>query len=159
MTKPMVYVETTVVSYLTAWPSRDLVRAAQQRTTREWWEKERDRFELVTSEVVLIEVAAGDPVAAAQRAAALSGLPVLKPTDAAVSVANTLVARRAIPSVAIRDALHVGVCAVSGVDFLLTWNFRHLANAALRRRIEETCEEQGYRAPVICAPDALLGEP
>ena len=113
----------------------------------------------MTSELVLIESAAGDAVASAERAAALAGLPVLAASDAATAVAEALLARGAIPAVASRDALHVGICAANGVDFVLTWNFRHLANAALRDRIDEACEAQGYHPPVICAPDGLFSEP
>jgi hypothetical protein len=151
-----VYIETTVVSYLTAWPSRDLVRAAQQRLTQEWWVRKRPHFELYTSELVLLESAAGDAAAAATRLSALDGIPVLAVTDAATAIADSLLAAGAIPTAASRDALHVGICAANGIDFLLTWNFRHLANAAMRDKIDEACELAGHRPPVICAPDALL---
>jgi hypothetical protein len=143
MSKRSVYVETTVVSYLTAWPSRDLVRAAQQQTTREWWDAQRHHFDLYTSELVLIECAAGDATASAERLAALTGIPVLTVSDAATAIADALLAQRAIPAAASRDALHVGISAANGVDFLLTWNFRHLANAAMRDKIEEACEGRG----------------
>jgi hypothetical protein len=155
---PTIYIETTVVSYLTAWTSRDLVRAAQQRLTRDWWDTQRSRFDVFTSELVLLECGAGDATAAADRLAVLAGLPALTVSDEASEVANNLVARGAIPIVASRDALHVGICCVNGIDFLLTWNFKHLANAAMRDRIAEACEEMGYRSPVICAPDALFEE-
>src|SRR6266436_4393589 len=127
---PTVYIETTIISYLTAWPSRDIVRAAQQQTTREWWETRRDRFELLSSELVVIECSTGDPTAAAERLKVLNALPLLLAvTEAATKLADALLAAGAIPAVASRDALHVGICASSGVNYLLTWNFRHLANA------------------------------
>src|SRR5436853_2080297 len=156
MNKQTVYIETTVVSYLTAWPSRDLVRAAQQRTTREWWDGRRDQFDLVSSELVLIECSAGDPTAAAERVQLLGGLPLLGATDVATALADALVAARAIPDVATRDALHVGICATNGVAYLLTWNFRHLANARMQDSIREVCEAHGYKSPVICTPEALF---
>jgi hypothetical protein len=155
--KSNVYIETTIVSYLTAWPSRDIVRAAQQQTTREWWDTRRDRFELLSSELVVIECSAGDPAAAEERLKVLNALPLLLAvTEAATKLADALLAAGAIPAVASRDALHVGICASSGVNYLLTWNFRHLANAQMQDKIREVCESRGYAAPTICAPDALF---
>jgi len=155
--KPNVYIETTIVSYLTAWPSRDIVRAAQQQTTHEWWATRRDQFEVLSSELVIIECSAGDPTAASERLKLLNALPaLLAVTEAATELADALVSAGAIPTVASRDALHVGICASSGVNYLLTWNFRHLANAQMQDRIREVCESGGYAAPTICAPDALF---
>jgi hypothetical protein len=154
--KPTVYIETTVVSYLTAWPSRDVVRAGQQRTTREWWDTQRERFDLLSSELVQLECAAGDPFAAADRLTLLKDIRVLDVTEEATAVADALTTAGAIPAVASRDALHVGVCAVNGVQYLLTWNFRHLANAQMQDSIRQTCEGLGYKGPTICSPDALF---
>jgi predicted nucleic acid-binding protein len=154
--KPAVYIETTVISYLTAWPSRDLIRAAQQQTTREWWDTERARFELFTSQLVLVEAAAGDATAAAERTEILRVLPLLDVNEPAAELADALVASGAIPAVATRDAVHVGICATNGIDYLLTWNFRHLANARMQDRIREVCESHGHKAPVICTPDTLF---
>ncbi len=156
--KQSVYIETTVVSYLTAWPSRDLVRAAQQQITRDWWDKHRPKFDLYAAELVLIEAAAGNPEAAAQRLAVLRDLPLLDTTGEALDLAGALLASAALPETAERDALHVGVAAVHGMDFLLTWNCRHLANAVLRDKIEEVCENAGLRPPKICTPEELLGD-
>jgi hypothetical protein len=153
-----VYIETTIVSYLKARPSRDLVRAAEQQITREWWDVQRPRFDLYTAELVLIEAAAGDPEGAAERLAVLRELPLLDTTQRALQVADVLLASAALPQTAERDALHVGVAADNGVDFLLTWNCRHLANAMLRDRIEEACERAGLRAPTICTPEELMGD-
>jgi hypothetical protein len=152
--KPTVYIETTFVSYLTAWSSRDLVRAAQQRSTQEWWETQRDHFELLTSELVVLEASAGD-AAADDRLKAIAGLPVLKVDERATDIAAALLTAGAVPQVAARDALHVGLCAANGIDYLLTWNFRHLANAALRDKITEVCMLLSYRSAVICTPDEL----
>jgi hypothetical protein len=152
---PTVYIETTVVSYLTAWPSRDLVRAAHQQITREWWAAQRQRFELYTSEVVRIEAAAGDATAAAERLVALDPLPLLDVTPAATALAGALIAEQAFPPNEARDALHVAVATVHGMDYLLTWNFKHIANAQMQDRIVEVCQRHGYRPPVICSPEAL----
>lgn len=153
-----VYIETTVISYLKAWPSRDLVRAAEQQITREWWDVQKPKFELYTAELVLIEAAAGDPEAAAERLTVLRELPLLDTTERALQVADMLLVSAALPETAERDALHVGVAADNGMDFLLTWNCRHLANAMLRDRIEEACEGAGLRPPKICTPEELMGD-
>src|SRR5258705_4433574 len=118
--KPTVYIETTVVSYLTAWPSRDLVRAAQQQQTREWWDVRREAFELVCSELVQREAAAGDPAAAADRLKVLADLRVLVATPAAAALAVDLIARLQLPPRAQPDAPHVAMAATDGIEYPLT---------------------------------------
>jgi len=154
--KPTVYIETTVVSYLTAWTSRDLVRAAQQQQTREWWDVRREDFELVCSELVEREAAAGDPVAAGDRLKALTDLRVLVATPEAAALAVDLIKRLQLPPRAQPDALHVAIAATNGIDYLLTWNCRHLSNAVLRPRIEWVCRDNGLEPPVICTPPELM---
>jgi hypothetical protein len=154
--KPTVYVETTVPSYLTAWPSRDVVRAGEQQVTRDWWERRTD-FELRVSSLVLLECGAGDSEAAALRLAALDGVPVLAQTPEAETLADTLLREVPLPAKAAADALHIAVAAVNGVGYLLTWNCTHIANATLRPRIEAICRQLGYEPPVICTPKELLG--
>jgi hypothetical protein len=151
-----VYIETTIVSYLTAWPSRNLIGAAQQQITRDWWRDAAQRFELVTSELVMIEASTGDATVAAERMAKLRPLINLDATEAAVRLGQSLVDGGAIPVKASRDAIHVGICATNGIPYLLTWNFRHLANATMKDRIDEVCEAQGFRPPVICTPEELF---
>jgi predicted nucleic acid-binding protein len=145
------YIETSVVSYLTAWPSRDLVRAAHQQVTREWWAT-RASFELHISQFVLDEAAAGDAVAAAERLEALRDLPLLDVTEDVILLATELVAGGGLPAKARVDALHVAVATVHGMDFLLTWNCTHIANAATRGTIEELCRAAGFEPPIICTP-------
>jgi hypothetical protein len=156
--KPRVYLETTIPSYLTAWPSRDLVRAAHQQITRDWWDKRRAVFELFISQVVLRECQAGDATAAAERLKILQDLPLLEQTEEATRLAQALVDRVPLPERAAVDALHVAIAAVHGVDYLLTWNCTHIANATLRDPIESVCRENGYEPPAICTPDELLAE-
>jgi predicted nucleic acid-binding protein len=152
--KPRVYVETTVPSYLTAWPSRDLVRAAHQQITREWWTN-RDAFDLYSSRLVVRECQAGDPVAAAERLTALSGVPLLEQTPETASLAEALVRGVPLPERAAADALHIAIAAVHGVDYLLTWNCTHIANVTLRPRIEAVCRASGFEPPLICSPEEL----
>jgi hypothetical protein len=154
-TKPRVYLETTIVSYLTASASPDDIKAGHQRVTREWWNR-RSRFELFVSETVLTEVERGDPSASARRLAALEGIPVLTVTAEADDLATKLVAAHAMPPEAAVDAMHVAVAVINGIDYVLTWNCAHIANAAMRGRIERTIREAGYEAPVLCTPEELM---
>jgi hypothetical protein len=148
---PKTYVETTIVSYLTAWPSRDLVRAAHQQVTREWWAT-RGSFELFISQFVLDEAAAGDAAAAAPRLDALREVALLDVTEDAILLAGDLVRGGGLPAKARVDALHVAMAAVHGMDFLLTWNCKHIANAATRGTIEDLCRTAGFEPPIICTP-------
>jgi hypothetical protein len=156
MMKPRLYLETTIPSYLTAWPSRDLVRAAHQQTTREWWEQRRAEYDLFVSEIVLDECQGGDPAAAEKRVEVVRNLPLLEETVEAVSLAKSLVREVPLPEQATADALHIGISAVHGMDYLLTWNCTHIANASLRSRIDSACRKHGYEPPIICTPDELL---
>src|SRR5688572_20731165 len=134
--KPSVYIETTIISYLTAWPSRDVLRLSHEILTRNWWNR-RDRFDLHTSQQVILEARAGDAQAATDRLAALQGVPVLPLTEPAVELAQRLVTILQLPSRASADAVHIAVSAVHKMRFLLTWNCRHLANAQLTDKIEQ----------------------
>jgi hypothetical protein len=153
-----VYIETSIVSYLTAWRSRDIIRSAQQQITREWWDVHRSSFRLYASQIVRLEAAAGDAKAAEDRMKVLSRLPLLEITETSLVIARALLKAAALPAVARRDAEHVGVAASNGMDYLLTWNCRHLANVAQRDKIEEVCAEFDYRAPKICTPEELFGD-
>jgi len=157
MARSKVYVETTVLSYLTALPSRDLVLTAHQQLTAEWWQR-RHRFDLFVSEAVLQEAAGGEPSAAARRMAALEGISVLELTGSVVELARALVAGHAVPATAVVDAVHIAVAAVHGMDFLLTWNCTHIANAVTRGMIERLCRAAGLVPPVICTPEELMEE-
>ena len=152
------YVETTVVSYLTARPSRDLVQRAHQRLTRKWWRTRRTDFELYVSPLVLQEAAGGQPARARLRVAALQNLPVLGPTPAAVELAAALVGQGPIPKKANVDAMHIAIASVHGIDYLLTWNCTHIANAAMRSQIESVCRSAGFEPPVLCTPEELMGD-
>ena len=154
---PAVYVETTILGYLTARRTRDLVAAARQQVTREWWAARRGRYALYVSELVLAEAALGDPDAAARRLAAAQGIALVEPTPAVAALATTLRARARLPERAAADAVHVALAAVHGVDYLLTWNLRHIANAELRPAMEAACRAAGYAPPVIATPDELMG--
>jgi len=156
--KRRVYIETTVVSYLTALPSRDLIRAAHQRITCEWWDSRRDDFELYISQIVADESGAGDPDAAQRRLGLLQGIPRLEITEQVAHVTRSLLEHRAIPEKAVEDALHIAIAAVHGMDFLLTWNCAHIANAEMLDAITSAIGACGFPTPIICTPEELLGE-
>ena len=150
-----VYIETTIVSYLTARPSRDIVTRAHQRVTREWWRNRREEFDVFISPLVLQEARMGDRGLARRRARVLHGIPVLAVTPDAVALARLLVRRGPIPERAEVDALHIAAAAVHGTDYLLTWNCKHIANALMRGRIEALCRSAGFEPPIMCTPEEL----
>lgn len=151
-----VYLETSVIGYLTSRMSRQLVTAANQQLTREWWEDHREEFDLFISQFVVQEAGAGDPVAARERLEVIGQIPKLDVTPDAQALAKELVKNVPLPDKAEVDALHVAVATVHGVDYLLTWNCKHIANAALRPRIEAVCRNSGYEPPTICTPQELM---
>ena len=153
---PTVYVETSVVSYLTARHSRDVVVAAYQEVTRDWWRSARDRFVLYESALVVSESRTGDPEAARARLGILGTLPLLDATGPAVELTEKLLDQGAVPRSAAEDAAHIAIAAANGVDYLVTWNFRHIANATMRSRIEDVCRRSGFGPPVICTPSELV---
>ena len=154
--RPVAYIETSVVSYLTARPSRDVVVMAHQQATREWWRTARDRFRLAASALVIREAGQGDPNAARARLTALDGVPLLDATAEAEHLARELIALRAVSPSAAVDAAHIAIAVTNHVHYLVTWNFRHIANAAMRSRIERVCRGAGYEPPVICTPHELM---
>ena len=153
-----VYIETTVVSYMAARPSRDLLVAAHQQATDAWWQDRRQLFECYVSQVVLDEAGAGDPDAAAARLALIAELPVLEATAEAERLTAAIITDGAIPPRAVRDAAHIAVAAANGVDYLLTWNCTHLANAQIMRKVSVVCNSHGLNMPMICTPEELMGE-
>ena len=157
--KPKLYLETTVVSYLTARSTRDIVMTARQQLTQEWWDRRRGDFDIRVFQLVLAEAARGDTAAAKRRLAALREFAVLEIQPAVPTLANVLLKSRLLPANAADDALHIAMSAVHGVHFLLTWNFRHIANAIHADEIRLLVAKLGYTCPVICTPEELLHPP
>ena len=155
--KLRVYLETTIISYLAARPGRDLVTAAHQQVTADWWRDRRALFEVFVSGLVLEELRRGDPDAADRRKAIIDGIAVLGLGEPVGRLAHDLVEQKAIPQSAAADALHVAVAAVHQMDFLMTWNCTHINNAQMISRIREICELSGFECPVICTPEELSG--
>lgn len=155
---PTVYLETSVISYLTARTSRDSLIAGRQHVTHRWWDERRRDYKLLVSELVIKEASCGNAAEAAKRNEIIHSLDLLPTTKSSEELAAALIAAGSLPSKAKNDALHASLCAVHGVNFLVTWNMRHLANAVIRRKIEQLFQKSGYVPPVICTPDELLGE-
>jgi hypothetical protein len=155
--KPKIYVETTIIRYLTAKRSRDLVIAAHQQITQEWWETRRLTFDLFISELVIREAGAGHEEAAQERLEALKEITLLELNEETLYLAGELVQRGPIPERAKEDALHIALATVHGMDYLLTWNCRHIANAEMRKGVTSVCASLGYETPIISTPEELMG--
>ena len=151
------YLETTIPSYLTSRPSRDLVITAHQQITREWWENKGGSFQLYISQLVIDEAGAGDPVAARARLNLIQNVPLLDITPEVSVLASAILTSGRLPRNAATDAAHIAIAAVHGMDFLITWNCVHIANAAITKSLALTCREHGFECPVICTPEELLG--
>jgi hypothetical protein len=147
-----VYIETTIPSYLTAWPARNLIAAAHQAITREWWSLRRDSFHMFISQLVITEASA-----AQLRLEALAGIPLLPFTDSIEWIAGELARLGLVPSNAAADAFHVAFASVHAVDYLLTWNCRHIANAERLPAIETFLRDNGFSIPNVCTPEELMG--
>ena len=156
--KPRVYVETSVISYLASHPSRDLIVAANQQITQDWWRLRRSDFDLFISQLVDQEARAGDTDAAQRRLALYAEIPLLELGEDALALAQALIREGPMPQRAVEDALHIAVATVHGMDYLLTWNFKHIANATMRYRIERVCRKHAFEPPIICTPQELLEE-
>lgn len=154
----IVYLETSFISYLTARPSRTIVGAAHQEITRDWWARKSTAFELRISELVVRECAAGDSEAAQRRLDAIANIGRLEINGRVEEIALGLVRRGLVPPQVAEDALHIAIAAAHGADFILTWNFKHIANPMMQRRIAGYLDELGFPLPFICTPEELLGE-
>jgi predicted nucleic acid-binding protein len=156
--KSRLYLETTIPSYLTWRPSRDLVIAGHQQITRDWWENRLGDFQVYISQLVLDEVGAGDPAAARERLRVLKSLPLLDITPEVMELTTGILASGIIPRKAATDAAHIAIAAVHSIDFLLTWNCAHIANAAMVKALASICRQHAWECPVICTPEELLGD-
>jgi hypothetical protein len=153
--KPKIYLETTLVSYLTSRPSRDMTRASRQAATRDLWDRIGE-YEPYASDLVIGEAEQGFPDAAAERLRALGKIPLLEITNEAQEIADALLRSSAIPETEPEDALHLGIAASNGMDIVVTWNFKHLNNPFTRLLVRQTIENAGYICPEICSPEELL---
>ncbi|MBO9998520.1 MAG: type II toxin-antitoxin system VapC family toxin [Cyanobacteria bacterium SID2] len=153
-----VYIETSILGYLTARSNRDLIVAANIELTRNWWESRRQDFTLYISQAVLVETAQGDEEIAAQRLAIARDYPLLELNQNVEKLAVQFLKRSNLPTKADVDAIHIAVATVHGMDYLLTWNCKHIANAQIQGKLAEISLDFGYQLPLICTPYELLGE-
>lgn len=158
MKKKKVYLETSIVSYYTARPNRDLIITARQEITHELWPILQKKYDLYVSALVIQEASRGDKEAANKRLQAISHIPVLEITEKVRTVAQKLMKEKAVSPEFEEDALHIAVASVNGMDFLLTWNFSHINNALKKSKIIIAIENRGFIPPEICSPEELLGE-
>jgi hypothetical protein len=155
---PSLYLESTIPSYLTAWPAKDLIAAAHQAITREWWDLRREHFDLYSSQMVVEEISAGDPTAAEQRLAALNRVPLLALTESVEWIAGELSSHGLVPEGASADGFHIAYASAHQMKYLLTWNCRHIANAERLPAIERFLEQNGLFVPIVCTPEELMGD-
>jgi len=153
-----IYIESTIPSYVVARPARDLLQAARQQLTRDWWDLKRDQHELFTSQIVLDEIAGGEREMAKRRLELVAGLTVLDLTPDAETLADRILHSGLLPVTADGDAAHIALATVHKLDMLLTWNCRHIANAAIVGPLRRLVETQGHTLPEIYTPEELLGE-
>lgn len=158
MDLPRVYIETTIPSYLTARPTVNFLQLARQELTRRWWNQARSRFELFVSQEVIREVSLGDSEMAEARLERLSGIPLLDVNRDVESVAERLITSGVLPAKAYPDAIHIGVASIHGMDFILTWNCRHIANPMIQRRLACEVAAMDHVLPVICTPEELTDD-
>jgi predicted nucleic acid-binding protein len=150
------YIETSIVSYLRQKPSSQVVMAARQLLTHQWWTDERSKYQLVISQFVIDEASAGDPTLAAERLSALTGVPLLPLDSDIAEIADEIMARTILPPKARTDALHIAVVAHHRVQYLLTWNCRHIANGRILPRIHAVLTDMGIPIPTICTPEEMV---
>ncbi|MDJ0800106.1 MAG: type II toxin-antitoxin system VapC family toxin [Calothrix sp. MO_167.B12] len=153
-----VYIETSIIGYLTARPSNNLILMANLETTREWWETRRPQFSLYISQIVLDEVARGDQEIATKRLELLRDFPLLEISEDVENLAAQFLSKSNLPPKAADDALHIAAATVYGLDYLLTWNCRHIANAQIQKKLALISFDAGYELPTICTPYELMGE-
>jgi predicted nucleic acid-binding protein len=153
-----VYIETSIRGYLTARSTKNLILAANIEITRDWWESQRNTFLLYTSEAVLDEVAQGDAEIATQRLEILRDFPLLELNQSVQTLAKEFLIRSSLPSKAKVDAIHIAAATVHGMDYLLTWNCKHIANAQIQGKLAKISLDFGYVLPILCTPNELMGD-
>ena len=153
-----IYIESTIPSYVVARPARDLLQAARQQLTRDWWDLKRDKHELFTGQLVLDEIAFGEPEMAKRRLELVADITLLESTEEARKLTRSIMDSRLLPAKAEGDGAHIALATVHKMDILLTWNCRHIANAFIRGRLRQLIGTCGYSTPTICTPEELLQE-
>ncbi len=152
-----VYIETSIIGYLTARSSKNLIIAANIEITRDWWENCHNNFDLYISQIVVDEISRGDIEMVNQRLEVIRDYPLLEVTEAVDDLASEFMAKSSLPPKAADDAIHIAVATVNNLDYLLTWNCKHIANAQIQKKLGEICSNLGYKLPIICTPYEFMG--
>lgn len=158
MSLKKLYLETTIPSYLLAKPSRDILVLGRQEITRRWWKRDHAAFSVFISDLVLSESSSGDKKAAEKRRNFLSAFPLLELNADVEHLAQLYIDDGIVPPGSAGDATHLAYASIHEMDFLCTWNFRHLANAFALLRLRKFNEKFGIFVPHVCTPEELLGE-
>ena len=151
-----VYIETTVIGNIAGRIHPNPRIAARQNITREWWLIAASHYRLLASAMVISECSDGDASAATERLQVLDGIELLASSEDVDALAQALIDNRAVPASESRDAFHIAIAAVNGVQYIATWNFKHILNPTLQGTIALVCRECGYEPPIICTPEQLL---
>ncbi len=154
--KPTVYIETTIISYLTARPSRDLIVAGHQQITAEWWEEVRPKVDCFVSPFVIQEASRGDAAMVEKRLEAIAEFPVLEENETVDELARIFFQRMSVPDRAKIDAFHLAMAVAYEMDYLLSWNCRHIASAQVQKTIQKIDDELEIQTPILCTPEALM---
>ncbi|MBN1983415.1 MAG: type II toxin-antitoxin system VapC family toxin [Chitinivibrionales bacterium] len=155
--KKSVYIETTIISYLASRPSRDLIISGHQEITRNWWNNHLNRFDPVISEFVIQEASFGDHDASTRRMQLISDFPLLDLTEDVELLAAKFIKKAAIPKKKAIDAFHIAIATIHSINYLVTWNCAHIANAEMRDELIKISNQSGFVLPVICTPEELMG--
>lgn len=156
--KPKLYLETTVISYLVARPSTDTSLVYRQQVTQQLWEEYADDYEFVVSDIVISEILRGDAVAAQRRFGVVTNLTILDISPDVDKLAQDLIDAGALPHQARSDAQHIACAAVNSIDYLVSWNYKHIVNEIKRQFINEVCRAAEFQPPTICTPIEIIGE-
>lgn len=155
--KQRIYIETSIISYLAGKPSRDIIVAGYQQITHDWWDNRASQFDLFSSELVFQESKSGDSITAKKRLSYIEDIPFLELNTEAVNLAQIILKKKVLPKKAGDDSLHIAIATIYGLDYLLTWNCKHIANAEIQKNITRICFEEGYEMPTISTPLELMG--
>jgi predicted nucleic acid-binding protein len=151
------YIETSIFGYLTARSTKNLILAANIEVTRDWWENYRVVLDIYVSQLVLDEAALGDSEIAAQRLKILQDITLLEPNEVAEELVTEFLSKSNLPPKAANDAAHIAIATVNNIDYLLTWNCKHIANAYIQKKLAQICSDFGYELPTICTPYEMMG--
>jgi hypothetical protein len=156
MNKQTVYLETTIISYFTAFSSRDIIIAGHQQITVDWFKNYSKKYGVYSSELVVLEASSGDPSAAKKRLSLIENIKLIEINEHVLHLAKEFIRSKVVPERYNEDALHIAAATIHGIDYLMTWNCKHIANAQIQKKLRMTANMVGYELPIICTPEELM---